>query len=85
MSFDIPMTIEPEIMQYAQLEHITADEAVVRLIQVGLTTSRRGTTDQNAILSGLGLFADPKDAALLDEAVAIAYEERRRPSSLPTS
>jgi hypothetical protein len=37
------MTIEPEIMQYAQSEQITADDAI-----------------------------------------AIAYEERRRPSSVPT-
>lgn len=29
---------------------------------------------------GLGLFGSPEDAALLDEVVAIAYQERRRPS-----
>jgi hypothetical protein len=28
---------------------------------------------------GLGLFGSPEDAALLDEVVSIAYEERRRP------
>src|SRR5580692_11117801 len=28
---------------------------------------------------GLGLFGSPEDAALLDEIVSIAYEERRRP------
>lgn len=28
---------------------------------------------------GLGLFGSPDDAALLDEVVQIAYEERRRP------
>jgi hypothetical protein len=80
MSFDIPIAIEPEIIQYAQAEHITEAEAIVRLIQAGLSASHREAQDQNAILSGLGLFADPADAAVLDEAVAIAYEERRRPS-----
>ena len=30
---------------------------------------------------GQGLFGSPEDAALLDEAVAIAYEERQRPVS----
>ena len=30
---------------------------------------------------GLGLFGSPEDAALLDEVVSIAYEERRRPSN----
>ncbi|MGA2185553.1 MAG: hypothetical protein ABSH47_21245 [Bryobacteraceae bacterium] len=29
---------------------------------------------------GLGLFGSREDAALLDEVVSIAYEERRRPS-----
>jgi hypothetical protein len=29
---------------------------------------------------GLGLFGSPEDAALLDEVVSMAYEERRRPS-----
>ena len=30
---------------------------------------------------GLGLFGSPEDAALLDEVVSLAYEERRRPST----
>ena len=29
---------------------------------------------------GLGLFGSPEDTALLDDVVALAYEERRRPS-----
>ena len=29
---------------------------------------------------GLGMFSSPEDAALLDEVVSMAYEERRRPS-----
>ena len=29
---------------------------------------------------GLGLFGSPEDAALLDEVVALAYEDRRRPT-----
>lgn len=28
---------------------------------------------------GLGLFGSPEDAALLDEVVELAYEDRRRP------
>ncbi len=34
---------------------------------------------------GLGLFGSPEDAALLDEVVQLAYEERRRPSSPSTT
>ena len=38
-------------------------------------------TSVNAIFEqGLGLFSSPEDAAALDEAVALAYAERRRPS-----
>lgn len=32
---------------------------------------------------GLGLFGSPEDAALLDEVVRLAYEERRRPGRSP--
>lgn len=36
--------------------------------------------DRSVFDQGLGLFGSPEDAALLDDVVAIAYEERRRPS-----
>jgi hypothetical protein len=36
---------------------------------------------ESVFKQGLGLFGSPEDAALLDEVVAIAYEERRRPAS----
>jgi hypothetical protein len=32
---------------------------------------------------GLGLFGSPGDSALLDEAVSLAYQERRKPSIPP--
>jgi hypothetical protein len=35
---------------------------------------------QEIFEEGLGLFGSPEDAALLDEVVHLAYEERRRPS-----
>jgi len=43
-----------------------------RTVDVG---SRRPVFEQ-----GLGLFGSPEDAALLDDVVSIAYQERRRPS-----
>lgn len=73
MSFDIPISIEPEIRQYAQAQHLSVDEAIVKLLQVGLG---KKTPSQ----LGLGLFSSPEDAAALDAAVELAYEERRRPS-----
>jgi hypothetical protein len=36
---------------------------------------------QTVFEQGLGLFGSPEDAAMLDEVVAIAYEERRRSPS----
>lgn len=32
---------------------------------------------------GLGLFGSPEDSALLDDVVALAYEERRHPGAEP--
>ena len=50
---------------------------------------RRGATmhqsDLTVFEQGLGLFGSQEDAALLDEVVQLAYEERRRPSSPSTA
>lgn len=78
MRLDIPSNMERDIQQFAQQEHITHDEAVLRLIETGL--SARKSVPKSVFEQGLGLFGDPEDAALLDEVVSIAYEERRRPS-----
>lgn len=39
----------------------------------------KGRIEPTVIEQGLGLFGSPEDAALLDEVVQLAYEERRRP------
>ena len=83
MSVEIPLNIERDIQQFAQQEHITHDEAVLRLIETGLSVRKPGP--KTVFEQGLGLFGSPEDSALLDEVVAIAYEERRRPSkTVPT-
>jgi len=41
-----------------------------------------GQGDATVFERGLGLFGDPQDAALLDEVVDLAYQERHRPSRL---
>ena len=73
MSFDIPPSIESDIQQYSQAHHITVNEAIVELLRAGLGK-------QTPAQTGLGLFGSPEDTAALDAAVALAYEERRRPS-----
>ena len=81
MSLDIPTNIERDIQRFAQQEHITHDEAVLRLIETGL--SARKPLPKTVFEQGLGLFGSPEDSALLDEVVSIAYEERRRPGASP--
>ena len=73
MSFDIPVAIEPEIIQYAQTERITESEAIVRLIQAGLNA--RATEDAR-IQALLGEPLSEQDAALMDEVVEIAMKAR---------
>lgn len=41
--------------------------------------AQTGQSDATVFEQGLGLFGSPEDAALLDEVVQLAYEERRRP------
>lgn len=41
MSFDFPATIRQDIQQYAQEEHITTEEAALKIVQAGLKTIRR--------------------------------------------
>ncbi len=82
MSLDIPSNIDRDIQRFAQQEHITHEEAVLRLIETGLSVSKPVKT---VFEQGMGLFGSPEDAALLDEVVSIAYEERRRPSKTEPS
>jgi hypothetical protein len=78
MSLDIPLDIDRDIQRFAQQQHITHDEAVLRLIETGLAVEK--PVAKTVFEQGLGLFGSPGDSALLDEVVSIAYEERRRPS-----
>jgi len=85
MSLDIPAEIERDIERFAQQEHITSEEAALRLIKTGLAAkdiapAKSRTAPKTVFEQGLGLFGSPEDSALLDEVVSIAYQERRRPS-----
>ena len=77
MTLEIPTEIERDIHRFAEQERISHDEAVVRLIEAGLSARRPA---QTVFEQGLGLFGSPEDCALLDDVVSTAYEERRRPS-----
>jgi hypothetical protein len=60
--------------QIASVEELI-QRAIASLPKGGETHASGSVFEQ-----GLGLFGSPEDAALLDEVVSIAYEERHRPS-----
>jgi len=73
MSFDIPVTIEPRIQQFAHAQHITTDEAIVRLLDAGLER----LVPKTAAIPGLtGTPMSDEDAAVMDEVVEIAMNSR---------
>jgi hypothetical protein len=41
MSFDLPASVERDLERYARAEHISPADAVVRLVQSGLESSKR--------------------------------------------
>ncbi len=76
MSLDIPSNIEREIEHFARQQQITTDEAAIRLIERGLSLGKHAR--KTSAVRGLGLFSSAEDSAIIDEVVAMAYEERRR-------
>ncbi|WP_025225994.1 hypothetical protein [Fimbriimonas ginsengisoli] len=76
MTFDIPLNIESKIHAFACAHHLSANDAVVRLIEAGLKlqpASELGSIDEGR--------EHRADTVLIDDAVMIAIEERRRPST----
>ena len=68
MSFEVPDSIAPQVQQYALAQHITNEEAVLRLLKAGLAS-------QKAVSDIWGVAAE--DADVLDEVVSEAMAERR--------
>ncbi|HLJ29689.1 MAG TPA: hypothetical protein VKY85_23480 [Candidatus Angelobacter sp.] len=64
---------------------ITSVEELIQRAIAGLSKQDETPATSSAISGsvfeqGLGLFGSPEDAALLDELVFVAYQERHRPS-----
>ena len=78
IEIEIPDDIENGIQKFAQEMRISHDEAVLRLIESGLSAA--APKEKTVFEEGLGLFGSREDAALIDEVTSMAYEERRRPS-----
>ncbi|HEY3780862.1 MAG TPA: hypothetical protein VGL56_07250 [Fimbriimonadaceae bacterium] len=77
----LPPKIERGVERYAREQHISHDEALLKLIETGLTaakTSGKATDAANIRIPGLP--AEPMsagDAAIVDEAMALVIEARR--------
>ena len=65
--------------QVASVEEFI-ERALADLPKAGEVPARSSSTGRSVFEQGLGLFGSPEDAALLDDVISIAYEERRRPS-----
>lgn len=75
INLNLPPQIEQAYRAEAQARGLSFDE-IVREVLIN-------RLPKTVFEQGLGLFSSPEDAALLDEVVAIAYEERRRPTKSP--
>ena len=74
ITLDLPPQIEQAYLAEARAKGLPLD-AVIR--ETLIAAHPKSVFEQ-----GLGLFGSPEDAALLDEVVAIAYEERRQATKL---
>lgn len=72
VTLELPPQMESAYLAEAHARGLSPD-AVVREV---LTAGHPKTLFEQ----GLGLFGSQEDSALLDEVVAIAYDERKRPA-----
>ena len=75
VTLNLPPDVEQAYLAEAQTKGVPVDQ-LLREVLIAGQPSKSATVFQQ----GLGLFGSPEDAALLDEVVAMAYEERRHPS-----
>jgi len=77
VTLDLPPHVEKAYLAEAQAKGMPLAD----LVREVLIARQPGLPDAETVFAqGLGLFGSPEDAALLDEIVGIAYEERRRPT-----
>jgi hypothetical protein len=79
VTLDLPSHVERAYRAEARAKGVPLDVLVREVLIAGQPAAPDSET---VFEQGLGLFGSPEDAALLDEVVALAYEERRRPASL---
>ncbi len=72
VNLELPLQVENAYRAEAHARGLPLDAVVREVLIAGQPKS--------VFEQGLGLFGSQGDAALLDEVVQIAYEERRRPA-----
>jgi hypothetical protein len=80
LTLDLPPDVERAFRAQAEARGVGIDTVVREVLIAALVETPPART---VFERGLGLFGSPADAALLDDVVAMAHEERRRPSPPP--
>lgn len=78
MNWHFKPETEAKLAAYAAAQGVSVDAYLEALVEKELP----GPVAASATVfeQGLGLFGSPENAALLDEVVSLAYEERRHPT-----
>ncbi|HXB71270.1 MAG TPA: hypothetical protein VNY05_23745 [Candidatus Acidoferrales bacterium] len=80
VTLDLPPIVEQAYLAEARATGVPLNELMREVLIAGQPALH---VTETVFEQGLGLFGGPEDAALLDEVVAIAYEERRAPPARP--
>ncbi len=78
VTLEIPPDLEQRLLAEARLRGIPFDQLLLEYLSSG--TQPRAERGKSIFEQGLGLLGSAEDSAMVDEVVALAYEERRRPS-----
>ena len=73
LTIDLPEDQQAALTAKARAQGISPEEYARQVL-------RQELVPPSVFEQGLGLFGSHEDAALLDEVVSIAYDERHRPS-----
>jgi hypothetical protein len=78
MSLQLRAETAEALAAIASARGLSVEEYLQELIDREIPA--KSSSGKSVFEEGLGLFGSPEDAALLDEVVTMAYEERRRHS-----
>ena len=83
VTLDLPPLVEQAYLAEAQARGLPLDVIVREVLIAGQPADllvNKKAVSKTVFEQGLGLFGSHEDAALLDDVVSIAYQERRRAS-----